>query len=373
MTERFSLKDHLFNKDSITILADYFFNNDFQFPRQKFIKKILVKFPQLELKQRIVHIREILADTLPADYPTALKIILEALPPQLDPKKTDDDFGEFILAPLSDYVANYGCTSKYLSISLDALREMTKRFSAEDAIRYFINAFPEKTMAFLKKCSKDPNYHVRRLSSEGTRPLLPWSHRLVIDSHVTLSILSQLFADSTRYVTRSVANHMNDISKQDPDIVLRTLKQWQKSNKQKPKEMDFIVRHSLRTLVKQGNLKALGLLGYNIDPKIHISNFRVLTSIVVIGNAVEFTFDITSLQKQNLRIDYVIHFANPRKDSKKVYSIKQCEMADNEQRSFHKRHSLRVMTTKRLYSGKHMIELIINGQTQGRVSFDLKK
>ena len=132
-------------------------------------------FPTLELIQRIAHISSCLYEYLPDAYPAALDIILNSLPPALDPTKTDDDFGDFIFAPLSLFVATYGCTQNHLERSLQALKEITKRFSAEDAIRYFINAFPDETGSFLLGCAQDENYHVRRLASEGTRPKLPWS------------------------------------------------------------------------------------------------------------------------------------------------------------------------------------------------------
>ena len=118
-----------------------------------------------------------------------------------------------------------------MEISLKGLKEITKRFSAEDAIRYFLNAFPDKTLTFLIDCARDENYHVRRLATEGTRPKLPWAQKLTIDYHLALPILEILHGDKTRYVTRSVANHLNDISKIDPDLVLDTLRKWQEGDR----------------------------------------------------------------------------------------------------------------------------------------------
>lgn len=163
--------------------------------------------------------------------------MLDALPPILDPTKNDDDFGDFILAPLSDFVAQHGATEEHLDSSLAALGEITKRFSAEFAIRIFINAFPERSLEFLNECAGDANYHVRRLASEGTRPTLPWSGKISIDYHEPLPILDKLYRDPTRFVTRSVANHLNDIAKVDPDLVISMLKRWKKAGDQDPKEM----------------------------------------------------------------------------------------------------------------------------------------
>lgn len=166
----FSLADQLFHKEKVTYLAKQFKAAYPRFSQKKFEQEVLASFPDLGLKQRISHITTCLKKYLPKSYPKALSVILEALPEALDPNKTDDDFGDFIFAPLSLYVAHYGCTKKHLEASLLGLKEITMRFSAEEAIRFFINAFPEETLDFLMECARDDHYHVRRLASEGTRP-----------------------------------------------------------------------------------------------------------------------------------------------------------------------------------------------------------
>src|SRR5215208_1703768 len=151
-----------------------------------FTKSIVQKFPQLELKERIAWISENLKACLPADYQEATSILLASLPPPNDNSKTDNDFGDFIYAPYADFVAKNGVSKKDLYFSLAALKEITMRFSAEDAIRYFINAFPTETMQELQKWSKDAHYHVRRLTSEGTRPKLPWSQKIIVSPEQAL-------------------------------------------------------------------------------------------------------------------------------------------------------------------------------------------
>jgi hypothetical protein len=180
MNEKFSLKDHLFNASKLELLAIPIQNVYAEFQTKEFKNEVLNAFPKLELKERIVHIRECLKKYLPKDFKEAVNILLKALPESLNENLTDDDFGDFIYAPYHDFVAHYGCSAEYLYFSLDALKEMTKRFSAEDAIRYFINKFPDETLKTLTEWSKDNNYHVRRLCSEGTRPKLPWSQKINI-------------------------------------------------------------------------------------------------------------------------------------------------------------------------------------------------
>lgn len=372
MPERFSLKDHLFNKKSVTYLADLFYQSDNNFPKQSFIENVLRDFPILKLKDRILRIRDELSIILSDDYPTAVKQIMHALPPKLDPTKTDDDFGDFILAPLASYIVQHGCSKKYLNISIDALRECTKRFSAEDAIRYFINAFPRETVEFLVDGTVSNNYHVRRLSSEGMRPKLPWCINIEVNYKESFPILDMLFSDPTRYVTRSVANHMNDISKIDSTIVIKKLVEWKKSGKQNKQEMDFIINHSLRTLIKKGNKSALKLLGYTTKPKIKISHFALITPIVNIGGNLEFSFDILSLQKQELIIDYIVHHKlKSGNTNPKVFKIKKGSFEKGEKMTISKKQMFRIMTTKKLYPGRHHCEIQINGENIYSFVFNL--
>ena len=368
----FSLKDQLFNAEKVAYLAGLIGAAYAGFDQQGFEQDVVKAFPELELKERIAHISSCLHDYLPEDYPAAVKIILQSLPPELDPTKTDDDFGDFIFSPLSLFVATYGCEAQYLKRSLGALREITKRFSAEYAIRFFLNKFPEEALAFLLNCAENENYHVRRLASEGTRPKLPWAQKLVIDYQQPLPILERLFGDQTRFVTRSVANHLNDISKLDADLVIETLERWAASGKQTEVEMAFITKHSLRSLIKQGNPEALALLGFGDTLKIEITNFVTSTPLVKLGEAFEFSLEIRAEQAQNLLVDYVMLFASAgKKRSQKVFKFKQLELKAGQVVKLKKRHPMRLMTTRRLVLGEHEITLQINGQAFDSLSFEL--
>lgn len=155
-------------------------------------------------------------------------LYLETIKIFVDSVKNEPDNEKFILVALTDYVAIYGCEKKYLKESLYALGELTKKFSAEDAIRYFINDFPKETYQQMLRWSKSKNEYQQRLASEGLRPKLPWSVKIDIDYKKGIKVLDNLFFNESRYVTRSVANHLNDISKIDPDLVLSTLKDGKK-------------------------------------------------------------------------------------------------------------------------------------------------
>jgi 3-methyladenine DNA glycosylase AlkC len=371
--EKFSLKDHLFNPEKIEKIATEIKQVYTDFEKDKFTHTVTEKFPELELKERIYHITDCLKKYLPNEYKLAVEVLLKSLPAPCDPNLNDDDFGDFIYAPYHHFVAVYGCTKEHLTFSLNVLEELTTRFSAEDAIRYFINAFPEETMRKMNKWAKHPHYHVRRLASEGSRPKLPWCQKISIPVEEPLSILEQLYSDSTRYVTRSVANHLNDISKVQPDLVIKTLKKWTKEQKQNPKEMDFIVRHALRTLIKKGNEQALELIGIKQNPDIEISLLQ-FPKEVKMNSHLLFEVELKAKENTTLLIDYALNFQNKKGEmnSRKMFKLKQINLSKNERIIISKKHFMKqFMTTRTLYSGKHQLEIQVNGEVRIRTTFAL--
>lgn len=371
--EKFSLKDHLFNPAKIEKIATEIKQVYTDFEKDKFTHTVTEKFPELELKERIYHITDCLKKHLPNEYQSAVEVLLKSLPEPCDPNLNDDDFGNFIYAPYNHFVAVYGCTKEHLTFSLNALEELTTRFSAEDAIRYFINAFPEETMQKMNHWAKHSHYHVRRLASEGSRPKLPWCQKISIPVEEPLSILEQLHSDSTRYVTRSVANHLNDISKVQSDLVIKTLKKWKSAKKQKTKELDFIIKHSLRTLIKNGDTAALELIGIKENPPIGISSLKI-SERVKMDTHLLFEFEIKAKEDTTLLIDYIIHFQNKKGEmnSRKVFKLKQVPLEKNETIIITKRHQMRqFMTTRTLYPGKHQLEVQVNGEVRISTTFAL--
>jgi len=388
METKFSLKDSLFNRHKIEKIAAELHAVCPDFDGAGFVAQTVAKFPELELKARIVWIAEMLACFLPADFRQATTLLLAALPPACDPSLRDDDFGDFIYAPYSEYIVRHGCTREDLNFSLQALKTITTRFSAEDAIRYFINTFPTETMAEITNWARDDHYHVRRLASEGTRPKLPWSQKIVLMPGAAGPVLDLLFSDKTRFVTRSVANHLNDISKTDPDFVLAKLSEWRDSGRQSDKEMAYIVTHSLRTLVKQGHEGALALLGFVSGTAVEVLAFEISETDskgrsplespscrearpsdmpdVRMGEPVSFALEILATRDERLLIDYVMYFQNKSgaMTNKKVYKLKQLTVKQNERIRVEKKHPLRAnMSTRQLYPGIHRIEIQINGQS----------
>ena len=373
VVEKFSLKDHLFNPKKIEQITNEISQVYPQFEKEKFTKEVVSQFPKLELKDRIYHITTCLKKYLPQQYTDAVEILIQSLPEPCNPNLKDDNFGDFIYAPYNHFVAVYGCNKENLNFSLNALEELTTRFSAEDAIRYFINAFPEETMEKMKEWSKHKHYHVRRLSTEGSRPKLPWCQKIDITIESPIPILDNLYSDSTRYVTRSVANHLNDISKTHPALVIQKLKKWKSEKKQNPKELDFIIRHSLRTLIKKGDVSALELIGIQEKPPVNISSLK-FSEQVKMNTHLLFEFEIKAKENTTLLIDYIISFQNKKGEmnSRKVFKLKQVTLEKNETITISKKHLMRqFMTTRTLYQGKHELEIQVNGGVEAKAFFML--
>ncbi len=370
----FSLKDELFNERKVAALGKRFSDAYTVFDDVQFTQTVMKTLLQLELKERIGCITDALREQMPEDFEEASMVLVDVLPEPLDPTKTDNDFGDFIYAPLGEYVARYGCTVRHIRTALATLREITMRFSMEDAIRAFLNAYPKETLATMKQWASDDHYHVRRLVSEGTRPLLPWSGRIGIAQADTIPLLDTLYRDKTRYVTRSVANHLNDIAKEKPELVTQTLKRWRREAKQEEKEMDWITRHALRTLIKQGNTDALQLLGYSPDPHIAVSGIAINRDSVRIGQVIEFSFTITVYRDESLMIDYAVDFMKAGgKRAEKVYKIKKLHLRKGDTVTLMKKHRFPAdATTLTLYPGTHAIVLQINGTRHDSVDFELE-
>lgn len=362
-TQRPPLKDQLFGPERVTSLADRLQLVYPALPYRSFVDEMVGRLDELELKQRISWIAELLERYLPEDYREAVEVLLRSLPQPCDPNLSDGDFGDFIFAPYAEFVARRGTAPADLDYSLAALKEITTRFSAEYAIRTFIDAYPEHTMAVLLDWTHDPHYHVRRLTSEGTRPRLPWARRLSLPVTAGIPILDNLYADPTRFVTRSVANHLNDIAKTDPDLVTATLERWKAGGRANARELDWIVRHATRTLVKAGHRPTLGLLGISTDDHVMLTDLDA-SPTVELGGFLDLSLTVRADQKATVVIDYALRFAgsNGQPGGRKVFKLRRLTLAAGQSITLAKRHRLRAgMTTRTIHPGGHVVEVLING------------
>ncbi|GHF47205.1 hypothetical protein [Seohaeicola zhoushanensis] len=367
MASGYSLKDQLFNRDKVRWLAGRFAALD----GAEFEAAVMARLPELELKQRIDWIARCLVERLPPELPEAAPHLLAALPPPLDPSRRDDDFGDFIIAPLGEAVVALGLEA-HPELSLDLLAELTQRFSMEYAIRPFLNRWPEITLRRMAGWARHEHYHVRRLVSEGTRPRLPWGMGIGLDISAPLPLLDALHGDPARFVTRSVANHLNDIAKKAPDLAMDQLAAWRAEARQEAAELDWMTRHALRGLVKEGHPRALAMLGFaaggDLDCRLDLGS-----DTLRIGDALEITCELASPTAQPVLVDYVLHFARPDgKTRRKVFKLKQSVTVPGLPLVLAKRHPLKGdATTFTLHPGRHRVELQVNGTVRAEAAFDL--
>ncbi len=320
------------------------------------------EWPDRELKQRMRRVTECLHQTLPADYRAALAILRRTA------ERMAGGFGAMVFA---DFVEVYGLDD--WAVSLPALEAFTQLASAEFAVRPFIIQDQDRMMAQMLAWAGHASEHVRRLASEGCRPRLPWAIALPAfkaDPSPILPILERLKGDPAEYVRRSVANNLNDIAKDNPQVVLDTLDRWQAIEGD---DMRWITRHALRTLVKQGDPGALALLGFG-EAQVTVKDLAVLPAAIAIGEEVEITFTVESLGEapQTLLIDYIVHLVRSRgQTTPKVFKLKQATLAPGETLHIAKKHSFRPISTRKYYPGEHTVEVQINGLLYAHQSFQV--
>jgi 3-methyladenine DNA glycosylase AlkC len=256
--------------------------------------------------------------------------------------------------------------------SLDLLAEITQRFSMEFSIRAFLNRWPDATLERMQDWAAHEHYHVRRLVSEGTRPRLPWGRAIKLDPAQTLPLLDRLHGDRARFVTRSVANHLNDLTRIAPDLVIARLHDWQATGVQKPDELAWMRKHALRTLVKAGHGGAMQHLGYRSDVAVTVSHFTV-TPTVARGQAAEIALTLTVPQDAPLVVDYIIDFVKADgTTAPKVFKLKTLAAQADKPVTLTKRHLFKeAATTFTLYPGLHRLQLQVNGQIVGAQDFAL--
>jgi 3-methyladenine DNA glycosylase AlkC/predicted GIY-YIG superfamily endonuclease len=350
-----------YNKTYITNLAKAFSKKYSRFDQDKFIALIFdSSWSEKELKERMFHISSTLKALLPKDYKKSIDIVLKVAP----------DFGGFEAMFFPDYVERFGADNSNKEVSLNALKELTKYSSSEFAIRPFIKSDESFVMKRLLKWSKDKNYHIRRLSSEGCRPRLPWAMALPKfkeNPSLILPILENLKDDPEEYVRRSVANNLNDISKDNPKIVLKIAKKWIGHSK----ERDKLVKHALRTLLKAGNSEAMKLFGFITPKDVIVKNISLLDKYINIGESGEFSYEFKMKTPGKIRLEYAIDYLKKNgKHNRKVFKISENNY-DEGIFSGSKKHSFKQMSTRKHYAGEHFISLIINGKEMKTTSFFL--
>jgi 3-methyladenine DNA glycosylase AlkC len=337
--------------------------------RERELVGISKKLGPLELKDRVRLVAATLRELLPPDYPAALAILLRAA--------ESPDLKGFGLWPFTELVQSHGL--QHFDESMRALHFLTQKFTAEFAVRPFLIRYPEETLALLSGFARDPSHHVRRWVSEGTRPRLPWGERLaalIADPTPSLRLLEELKYDPELYVRKSVANHLNDISKDHPALVVRTLARWIREAPAAEREkIAWIARSATRTLVKKGDEAALDLLGVARDAQVKARKLRLNQAAFRVDDTLELRFEIESESAgdQKLVIDYAIHFVRANGErGPKVFKLKTFMLGAGERVEITKRHPLRAITTRTYYPGEHLLEIQVNGRIRLRKAWELR-
>ncbi len=332
------------------------------FSEKKFLELVFnSEWEQKELKQRMRHASNALHEVLPSDYKKALGILMKA-------SKGLKGFNAMIF---SDYVEVYGLDDPEASIP--ALELFTQLCSSEFAVRPFIIKYPDLMIYQMKKWTKSKNPHIRRLASEGCRPRLPWAMALPEfkkDPSPVIPIIESLIEDKEEFVRRSVANNLNDIAKDSPDITLRIAKKWIGKNP----EVDAVIKHALRTQLKSGDPKALALFGYKDKSNVSIKDFKISPPVISVGEKLNFSFMIVNKSKGpvKLRVEYAVYYLKSKgKYSRKVFKVTE-DTFKEKNISIKKSRSFADMTIRKHYTGRHKISVIVNGRELGIKEFILK-
>jgi 3-methyladenine DNA glycosylase AlkC len=341
------------------------------FAEAAFVRETLRGYEALDLMARARQIARSLRGHLPNAFGEAAEILIASLGAR-PASSSGNGMAPFLFLPHGFLVAEFGLED--FEASMRAQYEITKRFTAEFSIRPFLERHPRATLARLRLWAKDPDEHVRRLVSEGTRPRLPWAPRLRAfqeDPRPVLELLELLKDDPSLYVRRSVANNLNDIGKDHPEVLVATAKRWMRGASP---EQGWVVRHALRSAVKRGDASALAVLGFAGGGKVVVSHASIAPKRVRPGASVEIAFDVTNThaRAQRVLVDFRVHFVKARGSaSPKVFKLRSVSLAPGETVRLAKKVSLAQMTTRKHYAGRHEVDAIVNGRSQPLGAFEL--
>lgn len=370
------LLKEVYNDNFLNHLATELVCYDSKFDKKTFLKISQNEFQNMELKTRMRFISRRLHDFLNHlehfKQINLLKKVIVTFP------KTKSNALALIVFP--DFVEI--SENIYFDLAMKSLEFFTEFGTSEFAVRRFIKENSTKSLQIFDKWAESDNYHIRRLASEGLRPRLPWGcvlEEFKKNPKPILPILEKLKFDEEEYVRRSVANNLNDISKDHPKTVLKLLKIWKEQGVDQK-----LIKHALRTLLKKGDEDALSLIGIKKSQKnqnFAIQNFSLQKVEIKkpaksqgreISDDLTFDFILKNNSENSLiRLEYAISFLRSNgSHSEKVFQITTKSFEKGEF-SFSKKHSFREITTRKYYSGKHFISLVVNGSKQNSLTFYL--
>ena len=333
------------------------------FPTRDFARGLDAALEPLALMARVELLTDRLAEALPGDFVTAAKVLWSTL--------DSPGFTGWMTLPCGNYVARAGIDRP--DVALPLLAGLTPRWSSEGPIRPFIERHPSLTYEHLRRWVSDPDEHVRRLVSEGTRPRLPWAPRLrplIADPTPNIELLDRLVDDPSPYVRRSVGNHLNDISKDHPDLTLDLAERLL----HRGDGAAWAVRHGVRTLVKQGDTRALDVLGARADADIRLTALAVDRETVAIGEAVTFslTVELVGTTEADAVIDYRVSYMGASGLRRpKVFKLTRRRLAPGRPTTVTRRHRFEHVSIRRIHPGPHTLEIQVNGHIVGSAQINV--
>jgi 3-methyladenine DNA glycosylase AlkC len=341
------------------------------FNEKLFMRTVLdVEWQNCALKQRMRKITLAYHKVLPTDFEVSAEIIVHIVKEFLRRK------GEglhFLPMFLPEYIELFGIHN--LTVSVRAFEEITKFTSCEFAVRPFIVKYEQKMMQQMLRWSMHENQYVRRLSSEGCRPRLPWAMALPAfkkDPSPILPILENLKSDNSLTVRKSVANNLNDISKDHPAVVLQILKQWKGFSWQ----TDWMIKHAGRTLLKKGDVTTLKIFALDAKHKATVERLKLSKTKIQIGETLYFTFQFKNKEKKahKFRIEYAVYYVKANKTlTKKVFQVAESVFLPDKMKMYTKQQQFKDLTTRKHYPGEHILCILVNGKEHARQKFILTK
>ncbi len=356
---------NVFNPQNVEALANRLKQAWPAFDKAQFILSCLEAWQELSFSHRSKRICATLEAQLPKDFESAARLLIDCLGPELA-NDALASLDSFIVMPQCLFITRNG--HNHFGLSLEALYQMTKRFSAEGDLRVLLGWNYQVCMAALDRWTQDPNAHVRRLVSEGTRPRLPLAARIqkfVDDPLPVLGLLEKLKADPSLYVRRSVANNLNDIAKDHPDLACATLVRWAA---EASSDTQWLVRHAARTLIKRGHPSALILMGFSPQSSFVASDLSLSPSTVAIGDSATISMKLSNIDDHDARysIDYQIVKASETSrttvDKAKVFKGKALSLHMADSTVFVKAHSFRNTAGRRYKEGNYSLRVLVNGK-----------
>lgn len=338
------------------------------FMQQDFVDEVLSGLEVLELKDRVMHIAKTLHHYLPNHFDETAPVLMAVADDW--PQSSARNWNHYAVWPLIEYVGLYGLGQPQLALSI--LEKLTPLFTAEFAVRPFLDKDFDRTHQQFLDWTMHDNEHVRRLASEGIRPRLPWASQLLAlrsNPAPIWPILERLKADPSLYVRRSVANNLNDISKDHPEEVIAVCRRWLGEADERT---NWVVRHGLRTLIKQGKKEVYPLLGFSSQLKLKRAVLTLSSTRLRVGETLSFSLTVTTAEAHKLVLDYRVAYAGKSGHNRwKVFKWKTIETQKDTSLTLHKSQLFKPLSTRQLYPGKHLIECILNGQIVARAEFEL--